>query len=147
MKSSKGFTLIELLVVISIIALLSSVVLSALNSARAKAADSAVKASLKQLATQVQNYLDTQSNLGVSVTSCAASNPTPHVFKSDVKIVSILANIAVNDGAGTVTCTTDATGQKWAVSISVLKGGGSWCMDNSQGWFKAGAAQVTGLCN
>jgi len=49
MNSSKGFTLIELLVVISIIGLLSSVVLSSLNTARDKAKDSAMKQSAHQL--------------------------------------------------------------------------------------------------
>ncbi len=49
MKKQKGFTLIELLVVIAIIAILSTVVMAGLNSARAKGRDSRRLADIKQL--------------------------------------------------------------------------------------------------
>ena len=53
-----GFTLIELLVVISIISLLSSVVLSSLNSARAKARDAKRALSVRQLKMALEYYFD-----------------------------------------------------------------------------------------
>jgi prepilin-type N-terminal cleavage/methylation domain-containing protein len=148
MKLNRGFTLIELLVVISIITLLSSVVLSSLSSARSKAMDSAVKAALKQLAIQSQNYRDTQGDFGASVLTCAAVSPATHFFKSDATAVRILANIATNAVSGTsIVCTTDVTGQLWAVSIAALKGGGNFCMDNSGGWFKSFTTNSNGVCS
>lgn len=49
MKKSRGFTLIELLVVVSIISLLSSVILTALQGAREKAQVSKIVQDLKQM--------------------------------------------------------------------------------------------------
>jgi len=50
LKNNKAFTLIELLVVVAIISLLSSIVMTSLNSARFKARDAAVKEGVSQFA-------------------------------------------------------------------------------------------------
>ncbi len=54
-----GFTLIEILVSLSIIALLSSVILSAVNSARKNARDSKRIASIRELQTGLELYFAT----------------------------------------------------------------------------------------
>jgi prepilin-type N-terminal cleavage/methylation domain-containing protein len=59
LKASVGFTLVELLVVISIIGLLSSVILSSLNSARKKARDAVRQAGIKQLGIALEVYYQT----------------------------------------------------------------------------------------
>ena len=58
----KGFTLIELLVVIAIIGILSSVVLSSLNTARAKGRDARRVSDIKQIQLALELYAD--QNLG-----------------------------------------------------------------------------------
>ena len=61
-KNNKGFTLIELLVVIAIIGLLASVVLLALNGARAKARDAKRIADVRQLASAFELYFNDQNS-------------------------------------------------------------------------------------
>lgn len=60
-KNKAGFTLIELLVVIAIIGLLASVVLLALNSARAKSRDAKRLADVRQIASALELYFNDNS--------------------------------------------------------------------------------------
>jgi prepilin-type N-terminal cleavage/methylation domain-containing protein len=57
-NKNKGFTLIELLVVIAIIGLLASVVLLALNSARATSRDANRLADMRQMASALELYFN-----------------------------------------------------------------------------------------
>jgi len=59
MKKNKGFTLIELLVVIAIIAILSTVVMAGLNSARMKGRDAKRLADIKQVQSALELCYDT----------------------------------------------------------------------------------------
>ncbi|MFH1522588.1 MAG: type II secretion system protein [Patescibacteria group bacterium] len=72
MNTKKGFTLIELLVVISIIGLLSSMAVYAINSARVKARDTKRKADLKQVQLALELFYD-NNNTYPSETYCDSS--------------------------------------------------------------------------
>lgn len=57
-KNDKGFTLIELLVVISIVALLATVAIVAMNNARMESRDNKRKADIRQVASALEVYFD-----------------------------------------------------------------------------------------
>lgn len=69
-----GFTLIELLVVISIIGLLSSIVLTSVNSARKKGRDARRIADIRQIQTALEFYYDKYGYYPGSG-ECGASTP------------------------------------------------------------------------
>ncbi len=84
MKSShkNGFTLIELLVVISIIALLSSVVLSSVAKARVRARDSARIQNARQIAIALEQYEATFNTYKVAGAGLSSNNGSGYVAKS-----------------------------------------------------------------
>ncbi|MDD5071625.1 MAG: type II secretion system protein [Patescibacteria group bacterium] len=75
-KDILGFTLIELLVIISIIGLLSSAAVFALNNARIKARDAKRAADLKQVQKALELYFDNHNAYPTLGTSWSCSCPT-----------------------------------------------------------------------
>lgn len=125
---SRGFTLIELLVVIAIIGLLSSVVLSSLNSARGKGSDSAAKSNLNNLRAQAELLYDTAGNY-----SGTCANAT---------VIKGVAAARVAEGAATWATTADNlpaggctnSNGAWAAWVYLAKGAAGtnyWCVDST----------------
>jgi prepilin-type N-terminal cleavage/methylation domain-containing protein len=143
-----GFTLIELLVVIAIIGILASVVFATVNKARAKADDAVVKTNLSNVRTQASLWYEdfgggSYNTTGVATSSCVAADT---IF-TDTKITEFMAQInEKKDPTAVLSCFTTDIGDKWAMSISTMKGGGSWCVD-SIGASMVGAANNTATCS
>ncbi len=148
LRKQDGFTLIELLVVIAIIGILASVVFATVNKARAKADDAVVKTNLSNVRTQATLWYEdfgggSYNTTGIATSSC---NSADTVFV-DTKITEFMTQInEKKDPTATLSCFTTDIGDKWAMSISVLKGGGSWCVD-STGASMVGAANNTATCS
>ncbi len=132
-----GFTLIELLVVIAIIGVLSTIVLSQLNSARGKGADAQKKSQLKNITSAGLLIYELQ---GESYLNICNYNSAPHKFQSMVSAISGVCSSAAggyrvyttmaqtdqcSSGSGTDYLCTDANGN--VIMLNNLPGAGTTC--------------------
>ena len=145
----RGFTLIELLVVIAIIGVLSAVVLAALNTARSKGNDGAVKANMNSVRSQSVLYYDTNgayttngslaatpSSGGPTQAACA----TGSTIFTDTTIVKALSAVdKATGGSGGATPTnvqcaisSAGSGAAWVVWAPLTSAGANmgWCLDS-----------------
>ena len=112
-SSTKGFTLIELLVVIAIIGVLSSIVLSSLNTARNKGGDAAVKSNLDSVRAQAELFYDSNNNKYVVTAGGTTDVCSPSGSVGTPAIKGIYAQVlaaAQAAGLGTVNTTIGTTG-------------------------------------
>ncbi len=148
----KGFTLIELLVVISIIGLLSSIVMASLNTTRVKAADTAIKADLKGIATSAEieyatlGYKYNTTNQAVTSSSCSTLNTAGTILQNP-KIQDAMKHIVANNGGKEVTCSIPADGKTYTISAPLRTTPNLASVDSTSSNLNAGSVVVPSTFN
>lgn len=133
----KGFTLIEVLIVVAIIAVLSTVVLSASSSARTKAEDLAIKANLDSIRTSAEFYYDKYNNYGTTIASysCTVGAPDPLFTYTPIYNALVEAERVSNNTGLCILADSsglNAKANSWAVSVPLKSDAQkSWCVDSS----------------
>lgn len=132
-----GFTLIELLVVIAIIAILATVVIAALNNAKSKGEDSAIKTNLSTVRNQSELFASDNNNSYLPIGSVTPFGPSPcptysssgtNMFSKDPIIAAAIAEATLRGNVSYCYNSTNA----WAVAVGLKTNlSTSWCIDNT----------------
>ena len=139
-RYSKGFTLIELLVVVSIISLLSSIVFAAVNNARTKGSDVAIKTTLNNARAQAELYYSNNSNSYSGVCdNGTTTDGTKSIYNQVLSAAKLggLASISINPGsAGSpTTATCNHSANAWAAEVPLFGSATGnikmWCVDST----------------
>ncbi len=85
LNNKSGFTLIELLVVISIIGLLSSIVLTSVNSARAKARDARKQADFHAISIALQLFFDSTGRMPGNGNPCCGQTEGGGLYEASMQ--------------------------------------------------------------
>lgn len=126
-NKKEGFTLIELLVVVAIVGIIAGISISFLGGARTQGNNAGVKTNLEGAKKQAElYYINAGGSYGTfSAATCPTSATAGSLFGDSVVIQAI--SKAGSSGSGTTRCV--ASGQNYAVAVSLRDTSYSWCID------------------
>jgi prepilin-type N-terminal cleavage/methylation domain-containing protein len=143
----KGFTLIELLVVVGIIGMLATIVMVALNDAKNKGGNAAVKSNLAGARSQADvlyNIRTANTNSYTNVCTNGAVDGGQGIGSAVLTAARAarLTTYATNAIGSNTTATCNDSTTAWAAEVPLI-GGGMWCVDSTSKSKSTGASTLT----
>lgn len=125
MRPWRGFTLIELLVVIAIVGLLASIVLTNLNTARAKGRDAKRLSDIRQLQNALELYYDANQRYPTNPTTYIVANM--NTGSTDITpYINPIPTDPTNTGSAGYRYRAPAGYQSYTILVNLEKNS-TWC--------------------